>query len=367
MQEKIDAIKNSIGQWPDTWPELLEFLKNKLNIEEPHFWENLVRVTLTAENELEDNYQTFFKHYWTDIRPEMNSSAYPLITAAEHGLDILVMNQLRGLSSEQQLTILGVTTKNKDTALHYAVRNGKLLTSELLINKGASVNARGFNGDTPLHLAVYNGSTQLVALLLAKRADLNIANTEGKKPIHLAAAFGYPEIVDQIISLDNEQLNTRGSYGGIPFYEAACCDQLAVMKKLLDSGKPDYNYINSNTNDNAMHYAVKNANFEMVNLLIAMQIDINLQDRSGLTPLHYAVSTAIPSVEIIETLLENGAEVNIGETPPLYLLTSFVDEALVSPEAETAAQLLLNHKAEIDSSYGEAFFDNYTTSGGPGL
>src|SRR5580700_4087228 len=59
------------------------------------------------------------------------------------------------------------------TALHYAVREGRLEMIQCLIEKGADLNARDAEGASPLDQAIWNGSLDTVAILLAHGARLN--------------------------------------------------------------------------------------------------------------------------------------------------------------------------------------------------
>jgi len=59
--------------------------------------------------------------------------------------------------------------------------------SELLIAKGADINAKDEYGWTPLHYAAIKGQKEVVELLIAKGADINSKNQSGETPLHEAA------------------------------------------------------------------------------------------------------------------------------------------------------------------------------------
>ena len=63
---------------------------------------------------------------------------------------------------------------------------GEVRLAELLISKGAGVNAKDGRGDTPLHKAVSKGHKAMVELLIARGADSNIQNTKGRTVLILA-------------------------------------------------------------------------------------------------------------------------------------------------------------------------------------
>ena len=87
-----------------------------------------------------------------------------------------------------------------DTSLHLAARNGHTSTVELLHSKGASIETMDQDNNTPLHLAARNGHSSTVELLLAKGASTKAVNKENNTPLHLAARYGNAITVELLLS-----------------------------------------------------------------------------------------------------------------------------------------------------------------------
>jgi ankyrin repeat protein len=70
---------------------------------------------------------------------------------------------------------------------------------ELLISKGASVDARNTHGQTPLHMAAFKGHKEAAIYLLDHGADVNAENNQGSTPLLLSAEEGHLPFVDLLI------------------------------------------------------------------------------------------------------------------------------------------------------------------------
>jgi len=81
------------------------------------------------------------------------------------------------------------------TPLHSAAAVGEYEIAQLLLTKGAKINAVQMNGVTPLHSAANNGDKALVTLFLENGADKNLRMNDGKLPIDLAKEKNYHEVV----------------------------------------------------------------------------------------------------------------------------------------------------------------------------
>lgn len=78
--------------------------------------------------------------------------------------------------------------------LHSAASARNLEAARLLLDSGASVNARQHGGWAPIHSAAQNGDLPMVDLLLSHHADPRAANDEGKTPATVAREKGHEEI-----------------------------------------------------------------------------------------------------------------------------------------------------------------------------
>lgn len=103
------------------------------------------------------------------------------------------------------LSVNAVEASEKDnTLLHYAVERGKREIVELLLFRGAKINAKNKQNNTPLHLAVKKAirrrnaaiEKDIISTLIAGRADTTAQNNDGKTPFDLA--LGHPELLNRL-------------------------------------------------------------------------------------------------------------------------------------------------------------------------
>ncbi len=82
----------------------------------------------------------------------------------------------------------------KETPLHEAAASGHKEIVELLIAKGADVNATPLHKElnsTPLDYAASSGHKEIAELLIAAGADVNANNLNGWTPLDYAASNGH--------------------------------------------------------------------------------------------------------------------------------------------------------------------------------
>lgn len=99
--------------------------------------------------------------------------------------------------------------------LHWACFAGRTNIVDMLLNRGARINATNMGDDTALHLAASHGHVECVNLLLKNKADVNALNEHGNTPLHYACFWGYQEIAGMLIAA-GAQSNVANKDGDTP-------------------------------------------------------------------------------------------------------------------------------------------------------
>lgn len=180
---------------------------------------------------------------------------------------------------------------DKYRALHLAARLGNPAIAQLLLECGASENARlGKPGqEAPLHLAVSNfqESTQNEAVartLLELGADVDVADGSGKRPMHLAIELGEhgKKMVDLLLRFGAD-VDKADNFGHSPIYYAAR-ENSAYLASLWDP----YGF-RSEEGCSILFHAVANGNIPRVRQLLEIGYDKTEKDQWGRIPLDVAV------------------------------------------------------------------------------
>ncbi|WOG96477.1 hypothetical protein DCAR_0415812 [Daucus carota subsp. sativus] len=112
--------------------------------------------------------------------------------------------------------------ENGDTALHLACVYGHLTCVQILIERGASLEAKDEDGEIPLHGASAAGYADIVQLLLNKGSEMNIVkrmldsvDEEGDTPLHHAAKAEHVNVILLLLA-NGASPTTTNFHGQIP-------------------------------------------------------------------------------------------------------------------------------------------------------
>nr|XP_018908702.1 PREDICTED: uncharacterized protein LOC109038183 [Bemisia tabaci] len=251
-------------------------------------------------------------------------------TLLKHGVDIQAstkVNPLHYASARSHIKVTelliksGIDVNSKDasgrTPLHTAAHFGDVDIVRLLIKHKAMVNTQCVSGFTPLHLAVVSGNIAIIDVLIRNGADVNIKNSDGTTAIHFAALNGCQEAGSILIS-NNADINIKTNNNTAPLQTAIKVGHLNIVKLFFNvSNANKAEYFNEL---GALHLAAEVGNKEITEFLIAIGASVNLKFRSH-GPLIHAVKCNC--VEIVELLLDHGANVNENNGEPLYLAIDY--------------------------------------------
>jgi ankyrin repeat protein len=234
------------------------------------------------------------------------------------------------------------------TALQWACERGHLEIVQLLLEKGADVNAQGgAYGTNTLQAAVEGGYLEIVQLLLEEGADINSQGSYYGNALQLAAGDGKLEIVQLLIE-KGADINSPAGYYGNALQLAAGQGKLEIVQLLLEKGA-DVN-AQDRAYGNTLQAAVEGGYLEIVQLLLEKGADINSQGSYYGNTLQAAVEGGY--LEIVQLLLEKGADINSQGSYYGNTLQAAVEGGYLE-----IVQLLLEKGADINSQgsyYGNA-------------
>lgn len=281
--------------------------------------------------------------------------------------------------------ILDIKNTQGQTPLQYACMGGNLEIFKYCVSNGIDVNAKIDDGSSIMHWAAYGGNIEIFKYLESKGIDANIKDKDGSPPLFWAASGKRQEMVKYLIGEKKSDINQSDNKGNTPLSSAIQAGSLEISQYLLEKGAN----INQKLEDNKtlLMFAAQANNPDLIQLLIDKGCDVNAFDdfgstalinacghgnfesvkaliknsaklnpglckretctNSGHTPLH-AASFWYP--EIVEYLLEKGADVNVknleGETPLHYAVGSD-STRIVAILCENGANVNLKNKQGV--------------------
>ena len=208
------------------------------------------------------------------------------------------LEKLEAQQESQKLLVQYFSTLEQMTEdLAHAAQFGDLEACSRLLKRGASVNELDSANFLPLHYAVTNGNVDVTKLLLEFGADAT-SYLSGHAPCELAAKNGHGEVIKILVKF-GANLEEKGYSGCTPIVSAAANNQLQCVVDLLQLGA-DVNSTDLN-GDSSLHMATKLQDPTlMIRLLLKSGADSKLVNRHGLTPLKMALRLSNgPSIQAL--------------------------------------------------------------------
>ncbi len=255
----------------------------------------------------------------TLLLPTFASADSPLADAVERKDKAAFQAQL------EKQTDVNATQVDGMTALHWAAHHDDIQAARKLLNAGAKTNIENRYGVTPLYSACQNGNGELVELLLDAGADANATFDEDETSLMTAARTGTPHAVKVLLG-NGADVNATGPRKQTALMWAAAEGNLAVVKLLIDAEANLQAKLNSGFTP--ILFAARNGHHDVVHALLKAGVDVNvpadpktgrLPKRS--TPLTMAIENG--HFALAASLLEAGADPNEMRTgySPLHILS----------------------------------------------
>jgi ankyrin repeat protein len=205
---------------------------------------------------------------------------------------------------------VNASNARRATALHWALPD--LEKINLLLARGARVDARTIEGRTPLYIAAMLPQGVAAARqLLAAGAEVDATSLVGTTPLFPAVTTSAE--MTRLLLDHGANPNTRAKTGATPVLFTRGAD---VIAQLLARGADAR--ARSKTGESSLMEAAIRGDVRAAKLLLENGAEVNAADHRGYTPLLLASQYDRDSVELVRLLLDHGADANAmaeGETP----------------------------------------------------
>jgi ankyrin repeat protein len=230
-------------------------------------------------------------------------------------------------------TDLNQQTEEGKSCLHVA-KDASVI--RMVCEEGGKVRVVDKNGDTPLHCYVSGKLYSCIQEILRYGADCNVENRKTRQSaLQLSASLGdyhslQPLLTDSMVQPKIDKIDSEGNN----LLHLVCMAEGAVsyvqkcVMILLDRGVSCH--LPNNRGIPPLHYLVGNQSIwhrdegskeevvQLVQLLLAMNVDVNAKDRDGCTAL--VIACAHRKFDMCKLLLQNRADMNIPCRMNSYML-----------------------------------------------
>ncbi len=221
----------------------------------------------------------------------------------DNGADVNALNKQRN-------TPLFVVAETRMTPNAYKTgwvyswepRNEPGPVCNLLIDRGADINAVDSYGRTPLWISIYDGRYDVARLLIAQRPNVNTRSEGGRSPLSCAVSFGDAAITELLLQ-NGADPNLGDSYALLPLHEVVYLQNVDKCMLLIEHGA-ETNARDKN-GSTPLHCAAYYGNADMCMLLVENGAEVNIEDCGGLTPIDIATRRGHQSV--VDMMMQKGA------------------------------------------------------------
>lgn len=209
----------------------------------------------------------------------------------------------------QKMLTLGTTSVNAaniagETALHLAADCGDLEMLKVLLEHGADVEVLDTAQRSPLFRAVLGGHLRLVQKLREVGSKTDVLDASGESLVHAAVRIHSAEILKYLLSLGVD-VNLANASKETPLRVAIITGMADIAACLIG-----YNakVTEVDVRGRSLLHLASSKNDCLVGRLVLKQLNVNIRDCEGATPLHLAAEFGC--LEMIKLLLNKGADVN---------------------------------------------------------
>ena len=198
-------------------------------------------------------------------------------------------------------------TKGGQNCLHIASLSGDLNLYNILIGKYKfDVHMTDNRGWRALHFSAQSGKYKNVKLFADKKTDIYLKTKEGVNCLHIAAAHGHLNLCKTLIEEHTFDVHICDEYGWTALHYSVKNGNYEMIKFFIDMGSDIYLKVNDGSN--CLHIAALHGHFNLSKMLLDnYNFDVHFANNEGVTALHFAAKNG--NFELFLYLLDKGSDI----------------------------------------------------------
>ncbi|WP_455198591.1 ankyrin repeat domain-containing protein [Kaarinaea lacus] len=197
--------------------------------------------------------------------------------------------------------LLSACSREYNTELMSAAKNGDVIGVQKIIDRGADVNQQSNKGKTALMFAASEGHRDVAQLLIDHGAKVNIADHYGTTALIVGSTAGKHDIVELLLK-HGANPDARDQSGSAPLVNAVYFGHTRTVQLLL----PKLDKLSNQDGEELLLLASGLGHADIVRSMIDFGINANARGLKQRTALMAAVNFDKP--EVVKVLLSKGAD-----------------------------------------------------------
>lgn len=174
-------------------------------------------------------------------------------------------------------------------------------------SNGSNIDIRDDDGDSALHFAAFGKKLGTIDLLISRGADVNAVNAKRCSVLHVSTVMKDGDAVALLLRHPDIDVNIKDNYGDTPLHEAIVKEDAAVLNLLCTSPKTDFTIMNRR-GFNCLHYAALKGNLVAIQLIISrVRHLVEVKKEDGFSALLLSSLNGHP--DCVKLLLDEGKAV----------------------------------------------------------
>ncbi|EAY07633.1 PH domain containing protein [Trichomonas vaginalis G3] len=245
--------------------------------------------------------------------------------------------------------------KDKKTPFHLAIENLRFEAADILLSKGANINAVDAQGNTALIMASSKNNLDTIEYLIKNNADINVINNEGINALAESVRSNKAEVTKYL--LDHGATDSGAKIEGQDILEFTVGKEYMHISRILIEHGANADNISIEKPINGLPplvFAIQIQNMHVLNRILESHppLDVIIQNKSFL---NFAIE--VGDLEIVKALVEAGIDVDANHTLAdaikynhediaIYLLQNGANVESENEEGKNAKQIAIERGAQ---------------------